>query len=456
MAAKAADTRTLAEYLVNGHWDDEGYPSHHFTGSTISVNLTGLTEAGQSLARKAMTAWEAVADLDFQEVASGGQIKFDDSDVDSARTEVTGIEDGTINSATINIGTNYLESGAKVGDYAFRTYIHELGHALGLGHAGTYGVNANYDEALFKNDSWQQTVMSYFDQQENTDVKLDKAHPVTPMMADIMAIQKMYGAATGGPTGGHTRYGVDSNINSYLNDFFGSKTGSLAADAMTIYDAGGIDTIDFSNDTKAQDVKLAGGAFSNVYGLRGNLGIAHGTVIENFVAGSGWDHVLGNDAGNRIRLGAGADEAKGLGGNDELLGEAGSDRLEGGTGADRLTGGDGADQLFGGAGGDMLVGGRQGDRLEGGLGNDRLSGGFGADRFVFANGHDTVTDFQNDQDTVVLDDALWGGRDLASGKVLAFASVDGDGILFKFGNDHTLRIENVTNIAALGDDLFIV
>ena len=45
--------------------------------------------------------------------------------------------------------------------YTFTTYVHEIGHALGLGHQGPYNSNvpADYDptysvDASFANDTW--------------------------------------------------------------------------------------------------------------------------------------------------------------------------------------------------------------------------------------------------------------------------------------------------------------
>ena len=64
-------------------------------------------------------------------------------------------------------GTNDLVT-PKIGQWGALTYIHELGHALGLDHPGNYnGGNPTYgSNALYTMDTIQYTVMSYFDRRQ--------------------------------------------------------------------------------------------------------------------------------------------------------------------------------------------------------------------------------------------------------------------------------------------------
>ena len=128
-------------------------------------------------------------------------------------------------------------------------------------------------------------------------------------------------------------------------------------------------------------------------------------------------------------------------------GGGGADTLRGGNGADRLAGEQGADHLFGGAGNDIL---------SGGSGADLLSGGAGADTFFFNHGADVILDFQDNLDTIRVDDALWGGAARSVAQVLRMATVvDGD-LVLDFGGGHRLTVADLARPGLLADDLIIV
>ena len=97
--------------------------------------------------------------------------------------------------------------------------------------------------------------------------------------------------------------------------------------------AGGVDTLDLSGYAMAQTVRLTANTFSSIGGLRDNVSIAVGTVIENAIGGSGADTLEGNAAGNTLIGGGGADVLQGLGGDDLLIGDQ-FDNMYGGSGFD--------------------------------------------------------------------------------------------------------------------------
>jgi serralysin len=439
-----ASLETLADYLTDGFWELGGGARHAFDtadSNIITVNIAALTQAGRQLALAAMEAWEMVADIDFRVVRGAAQITFDDFD-DGAYASYVAVGNVTT-SAFINVSTDWIRDyGGAVGSYTFQAYVHEIGHALGLGHQGPYNGFANYPlDAIFANDSWSLSIMSYFDQDQNTTDPSGFGFVITTMMADILAIQNLYGAPVGGATAGNTVWGEGTTLTNFLGDFFQSEftfQDPLNDVVLTIYDESGRDRVVFSTDTTNQIVRLEGGERWNVFGGVGNVLVAQGTVLEDYVAGSGNDRVIGNAVAN------------------SLTGNNGNDRLEGRQGNDTLFGGVGRDTLLGGDGNDRLNGGNGNDRLDGGRGNDVMTGGLGTDVFVFAAGRDRITDFQDDIDILQIDGDLLGAVGASWEALVAQGLEFADRVEFHFSPTHVVTLLGITQISQLADDVVFV
>jgi Peptidase M10 serralysin C terminal/Cadherin domain/Bacterial pre-peptidase C-terminal domain len=290
-------------------------------GDIITVNITALTGPGQILARAALQLWEDITGIQFNEVVAGGNITFDD-DEEGAFAGPDTVSGGFITSASVNVGTAWLDTyGTNLDGYSFQTYIHEIGHALGLGHGGPYDGSADYAvDAIYLNDSWQASVMSYFSQNENTFITADFGYVIGPQVADIIAVLDMYGGSTT-TRGGDTTYGYNSNAGNTIFD----ATAFSNPVSFTIFDTGGIDTLDYSGSGANQIFDLREQAYSSLMGRDGNIGIARGTVIENAIGGNGNDVFVGNDANNTLTGGGGADRFYASGGSDVFNGGSGND-----------------------------------------------------------------------------------------------------------------------------------
>ena len=192
------------------------------TGDTLTADVSAMTLKGQALAHDALEAWSMVTGIHFEIVESAeADIRFmhehDNGSIPNtavARLDARGL---TIYSAQVIVPESLISSNG-----VFDTFLHEIGHALGLHHPAPYtklyGLKFE-DEAIFENDSDQATVMSYFPQDDNPNIVASFASPVTPQIADIIAIQLLYGKpAAANP--GDTVYGYQSTVDGYLGEFF--------------------------------------------------------------------------------------------------------------------------------------------------------------------------------------------------------------------------------------------
>ncbi|MBW4426823.1 MAG: hypothetical protein KME50_20835 [Nostoc desertorum CM1-VF14] len=114
-----------------------------------------------------------------------------------------------------------------------------------------------------------------------------------------------------------------------------------------------------------------------------------------------------NDLNNNVNgFDNSADIINGQDGDDRIDGKSGNDLLRGGAGNDTLLGGAGNDILVGVAGQNSLNGGAGDDILIGSGLSDTLTGGSGNDQFIYQalSNNDTITDFNQSQDKLILTD----------------------------------------------------
>ncbi|WP_298850147.1 M10 family metallopeptidase C-terminal domain-containing protein [uncultured Ruegeria sp.] len=333
--------------------------------------------------RAALSAIEAVANVSFVESSSAsadlveiiapGSFFGNPQTLGYHYTPSSLPSEGAFNTAYWTAGAG---GNGDPGGFFFTTLVHELGHALGLGHPhdtglGTTilsGVTSPFDS--FGTGSLNQgvyTVMSYNDgwTSQNGTLAVGATYGGSTGLGalDIAALQAMYGANTTQNSGNNTYTIPSANV---------AGTGY-----QSIWDTGGNDTIQHLGSSTAWiDLRAAtldysdtgGGVVSYAAGVQGGFTIAHGVVIENAIGGTGEDVLVGNTAQNVLNGNHGNDRIYSVSdgtNNNTIYGGLGNDTIY-------LANGSGADQVFGGQGSDWAIVTNNAGSFSGGSGTDTV------------------------------------------------------------------------------------
>lgn len=288
--------------------------------SDANPNAKLFSQEQENAARLALQEYENLAQLKFRELPAGSSesanLTFTNvsslgSSAGEASTHST--TSGDYTNVTIRIAMDENNTDFSVGENGYTTLLHEIGHSLGLKHPNSYGSGGAGSDLPFlvsDKDNNQYTIMSYNEhpyKDENDDLLYSftgASAPKTPLLYDIAAIQDLYGENKN-YNATDTVYRWDTNVDPF----------------MTIWDGGGIDTIDASNQVQKQVIDLRAGKFSSIGAVsllyqdnsteffppKDNVSIAYDTIIENAIGSKQDDKMIGNSVANQLTGGLGRD-----------------------------------------------------------------------------------------------------------------------------------------------------
>ena len=222
-----------------------------------------------------------------------------------------------------------VPDGLSPGGYDYITWLHELGHDLGLAHphddGGTSTIfpgvtSAFYDYGNYNMNQGIFTTMSYNDGwvagtgARGASGVAQYGWQSTMMALDVATLQLLYGANTSFANGDNTYTLGDENV---AGQGYQSIWDTGGGDAL-VYNGSRNVTLDLRAATLANAV--GGGGFVS-YVTSGSIiysgfTIANAVVIENATGGGGNDSLIGNLADNILDGGAGGDSMTGGNGND--------------------------------------------------------------------------------------------------------------------------------------------
>lgn len=354
--------------------------------------FTPMNAAQRAFVEKCLSYIETIINVKFERVSDASQVGVltfaNNEQSGSAGYAVGGLSSQKWGIFFNNTGSSAAGNAApRDGEAAAQTFIHEIGHALGLKHPHNQsaggGQASNPPYLSSQEDITTFTQLSY---NENREDYVSQFREL-----DIAALQYLYGPA---------------NINGSAKNQTGDNVYTIQTTQRNfIWDGGGSDTLDASNSNMRVVLSLEVGSHSyfgsskNQYiTADGQITINFGTVIEDVLGTQFDDVIIGNSVANYLW---------GNNGNDEISGGPGDDNLRGGLGNDILDGEAGVDVAYynetffgtgitvdlqagtasGGAGNDKLI---SIERVWASIKDDKLYGGYDQDFFVGDKGDDYV------------------------------------------------------------------
>lgn len=342
----------------------------NFNNYIERASMTTYSSELQDIVREAYKEISSVANIRFEEVGSRAEANTNYF-MGSLTNGFAGSSAIAYNGGLIawNSRHNYMSWGKGFLKY---TALHEITHTFGMAHTsiGFTGDYAKEENIEFSNMSYRAYV--------NNGTFLDRGQ-LRPY--DLAYMQYAFGPNQ------NTRTGND--IYTFKNYNMFSRDGD-----RYIWDAGGVDTFDASEEKQGVNVNLTPGSWIYVgekrektfsvterkeYDMRTYFGLSES---DN----------LGGRGGEKVTLNTYTEGQAFIGYGTQI------ENLIGSAHDDILTGNKAANNIYGGAGNDTLNGGEGDDYLDGGTGADKLNGGVGNDTYMVDDAGDVVAEHDNEGD----------------------------------------------------------
>lgn len=334
-------------------------PAEYQGNASLTNGWRSLNEGERTAVRSALADIDTLIAPDLQEVALNGDIRFNVAAMEAGVAAFAYYPGNSSLAGDMFLGADTPGLNFTQGAYGYSTIVHEMGHSLGLKHP--FEGAAVLPAAL---DNTSNSIMSY------TSFRNDEFIPT--WNAATGRVSAVIGYKAGNTQFSlfdvhalHAAYGPEANTRT------GNDTYTVAPrQFLTLWDAGGVDTINASQARGPSRVNLGDGTFSSInlqttddliataladlaaqgapnanwirdfvttniinnadilYNGENNLAIVQGAIVENLATGSGSDQVWDNAVDNHISTGAG---------NDTIyLGQGGFDRIDGGNDLDTI------------------------------------------------------------------------------------------------------------------------
>jgi serralysin len=297
--------------LFEGSTDDSGFHIGNSEYLISSSDFTNITSIAEQPTAYALSYFNNVSNVSFTYsnsesadiVISGLSVNLYGYNSNNEIRQPTGFTFDSIGSNPLRSDVYILQSGMNAEEIQ-KTIPHELLHSLGLldveqSNGTIYSGEENTNKY---------TIMSY---NQNTGTG-QRTHEL--QIYDIAAIQSIYG-----------RNDDYNQYDTIINSFIESLAPFLGQDrSYSIWDGGGIDTIDAHGLSTAALIDLRPGYFSSIGNNTGvnitgggvpsignigelNISIAYGAYIENAIGTDNNDLLIGNLLSNHLEGGDGND-----------------------------------------------------------------------------------------------------------------------------------------------------